>query len=312
VDVNPYVFVVGCPRSGTTLLRRMLDAHPLLAMTEETHWIPRLAQPGGVVGEDRVMTSAVVTALLDYPRFATMQINGQELWTIGARSTDYSDFVTALFDLYGAKRGKKLVGDKTPGYVRAIPLLHELWPWARIVHLIRDGRDVALSALGWERKAEQFRRRFESWQQEPVATAAAWWRWHVLIGREAGGRLPPELYYELRYEQLVADPETESRRLCDFLGLPYDGAILRFHEGRTRHDPSLSPKHQWLPPTPGLRDWRTQMDPRDVERFEAVAGSLLDELGYERAVPSPPREFLEVAATVVEAFPRRPLPEGWS
>src|SRR5262249_13177100 len=91
-------------------------------------------------------------------------------------------------------------------------------------------------------------------------------------------------------------------RLCEFLGVLYDGAMLRFHEGRTRNEPGLDAKNAWRPITPGLRNWRTQMPPEDAERFEAVAGELLDELAYPRAFPHPSPQCLEQAARLREAF----------
>jgi hypothetical protein len=119
-----------------------------------------------------------------------------------------------------------------------------------------------------------------------VATAALWWRWHVLPGRTSGAALGLGLYLELRYEALVADPEGECRRLCDFLGVTFDPAMLRFHEGRRRFEPGLSAKRAWLPPTPGLRDWTTQMPREQVEEFEAAAGDALETFGYPRAAPA--------------------------
>src|SRR5262249_27511497 len=95
-------------------------------------------------------------------------------------------------------------------------------------------------------------------------------------------------------------------RLCAFLGVPFDERMLRFHEGRTVTAPGLSAKEAWLPITPGLRDWRTQMTAGDLERFEAAAAPLLDELRYPRAVPHPPAEALGRVAQVAEvSFTRR-------
>jgi hypothetical protein len=139
----------------------------------------------------------------------------------------------------------------------------------------------------------------------------------VRLGREAGAALGPQLYHEVRYEALVADPAGELERLCAFLELPFEEAMLRFHEGRRRSESGLSAKSAWLPPTPGLRDWRTQMSAEEVERFEAVAGELLDELGYPRAVPEPSAESREFAAGLRDAFTDdlrslgRRLPERW-
>jgi hypothetical protein len=100
---------------------------------------------------------------------------------------------------------------------------------------------------------------------------------------------------EVRYENLVAAPEPVMRSVAGFLGLPFDMAMLEFHQGRTRHDPSLWSKDRWLPPTAGLRDWRGELSPRNQQLFEVLAGDVLTSLGYPLAVgtPAPP----EVTAT---------------
>ena len=320
MGVNPYVFIVGCPRSGTTLLRRMVDAHPQLAITPETHWIPRLYRMRAGLSDDGRVSGELIAALRAERRFPKLGVQAEWLEQLLAADgpLSYAQVVSAIFDLYGQRRGTELVGDKTPSYVRHIDLLHDLWPQARFVHLVRDGRDVCLSALSWTRMAERFRRRFPTWDEDPVTTAALWWRWNVAIGRQAGARLGPDRYHEVRYEALVEHPAAECRRLCAFLGVAYAGTMLHFHEGRTRTDPGLSSKRAWLPPTPGLRDWRTQMPPEAIERFEAVAGDLLDDLGYERGVPTPRRERLQHAAKARQAFREdmvarsrtRPLPRA--
>jgi hypothetical protein len=139
----------------------------------------------------------------------------------------------------------------------------------------------------------------------------------VLLGQEDGGALGPELYYEIRYETLVSQPATECAALCDFLGLPYDDAMLSFHEGREKADFGLDAKKAWRPITSGLRDWRSQMTLDDIERFEAAAGDLLEQLGYPRAVPDPPQEKLEEATRIRHAFTQevrakgKRLPEQW-
>jgi hypothetical protein len=317
--VNPFVFLVGCPRSGTTLLHRLVDAHPEVALVHETLWIPKFYERRlGLTPEGNV-TSALPSRLVEHRRFGQLGFGADELNGLLEANADtpYADFVTALFDRYGERRGKRLVGDKSPGYVRSIPTLHRLWPRARFVHLIRDGRDVCLSAVNWK-KADRVFRDHGTWPHEPVATAALWWERSVRLGREAGAALPEELYVEVRYEDVVADVEGECRRICSFLGLDFDDAMLRFHEGRTRATPGLSSKRKWLPPTVGLRDWRTEMAEEDVMRFEAAAGELLDELGYERGVSrrdsglvahtgSIRRRFIEDVSTR-----GRRLPEGWA
>lgn len=309
--MNPVVFIVGCQRSGTTLLRRMVDANPHIAIVHESRWVPGWFERRiGMTPEGRV-TPEIIPLLLDNPRFALMEIEHQDLEDLLADngSMPYTVFMTGVYDLYGKKRGKNLVGDKTPSYVRSIPTLHHLWSDARFVHIIRDGRDVCLSAMNWKSGGE-LRRRFVPLHEEPVTTTAAWWDWLVRSGREAGETLPPNLYHEVRYESLVSDPAAECESLCDFLDLPYDEAMVRFHEGRERPKPGRSAKNAWLRVTPGLRDWTTDMSPRDIERFEATAGELLDELGYERAAPHPGSKGLTTSQAVREAFARELLAGG--
>ena len=313
--MNPYVFIVGCARSGTTLLQRIINAHGQIAITPESHWICRLFEQGkGVTPEGVVTAELIPVLLLDLnPRFARLNIGQQELLRLleSDHAVRYASFVSGIFDLYGKAKGKELVGNKTPGFVRKIPTLQHLWPQARVVHLIRDGRDVCLSMIN--RPLNHVNRGpLCTWAQDAVTTAALWWEWSVRLGRQAGNSLGSGLYYEMRYESLVAQPAEECAALCALLGVPFEEGMLRFHEGRKRTVRPSDAKHAWLPSagdesefrlrpiTAGLRDWRSQMSHADVEKFEAAAGELLDELGYPRAIPRLRSERLEDASRIRE------------
>jgi hypothetical protein len=303
---DPYLFIVGCARSGTTLVHRIVDAHPHITITPEMHWITRQFQ-----SPNALVIPEVVSGLTRHKRFAQFGIPREEFEGLlgPGEAIPYPTFLGRLFGLYGRINDKPLVGNKTPAYVRSIPTFHALWPEARFVHIIRDGRDVCLSVLNWK-KAERTAGRYASWEEDPVSTTALWWERKVRKAREDGASLGPGLYHETLYEDLVDDPERECERLCGFLGVPYDDAMIRFHEGRERVEPGRGAKSAWLRVTSGLRDWRTQMCAGDVERFEAAAGGLLGELGYERAVPNPSPDALEQAARIREAFTREPLARG--
>ncbi len=279
---NPYLFVVGCPRSGTTLLQRMLDNHPQLAVANDSHFIPRAIEDVPI-GIDPVLTPELVEWVRSYRRFYRLSLSEADVHEAAAQARTYWEFVGHLYSAYGRRHGKPLAGEKTPDYVRHLPRLHALFPWVKTIHIIRDGRDVALSALEWARE-DKGPGKFELWQTEPVAVCALWWRWQVSTGRRDGEGLGLGRYGEVRYEHLVARPEETLRGLTAFLNLPFAHEMLTYHEGRTRHEPGLSAKKAWLPPTSGLRDWRTQMTERDVELFEALAGDLLSALGYERSM----------------------------
>ena len=178
-------------------------------------------------------------------------------------------------------------------YMRHLPLLERLFPDAQYVHLIRDGRDAALSFL---RMPEGTFTR--TWAHpDTVAEFACLWRTEVEAARELGRRIGPSRYLEVRYEDLVAGMEAVVKRICEFAHLPYENSMLEY-AGAV--DVSGKPHQQRLlePPRSGVRDWRTQMGAEDVGSFEAISGALLSVLGYELSQPSAPstvRETLTLA-----------------
>lgn len=276
VERAVFPFFVGCPRSGTTLVRAIFDAHPVLAVPAESHFIVSMADdaeryesPAGfradaflddLCGDDRFKVWRFPE---DRARRAVTERGPQSL----------PDAFRAVYAAYAAHHGKPLHGDKTPGYVRRLPLLAEMFPEARFVHVVRDGRDVALSLeqVGWARRQAP----------DGLATFAGFWRTNLELGFAAGQALGPRRYRELRYEELLDDPERVLRDVCDFLGLPFASSMLAYHE----HAKELSaagrpPCHIGRPVTKGLRDWRTEMDAGQVALFEGIAGDLLQRAGY--------------------------------
>jgi hypothetical protein len=283
-SINPFLFAVGCPRSGTTLLRRILDAHPELAMLEaEQHWIVRYYTRRKRLTSEGNITAAFIDQLFEHEKFLKLKIERAELEKVFASHTlvTYRHFISNLFDLYGSMHRKSKVGDKTPENARHIPLLSELWPQAKFVHIIRDGRDVALSALSWQ-KSEKLKRDFTIWNEDPIGASAQWWASCVRAARNAGLKLGPARYYEIRYEDLICDSEREVINLCSFLGVPYSDWMIHFYIGKNQKGKDA--KHAWLPITQGLRDWRTEMPVADQEHFLDSAGDLLHELRYATSI----------------------------
>jgi hypothetical protein len=290
--VNPFLFVLGAPRSGTRMLGRLLDGHPEIAVVHEARFVPGWFVHRRGVTADGYATRELVERLVAFERFEHLGVAPEDVERLiaGDEPVPYAAFVSGLFDFVARARGKRLVADKSPRYVRNIPTLHELFPSAKILHLVRDGRDVALSVANWRKVKERgdMVARYGTWQDDPVSTIALWWEREVRLGRGEGLALGAQLYAETRYEAVVADPAGECARLCAFLGVPYDEAMVASTAAR--------------PPTPGMRDWRTQMPPDDVRRFEAAAGDLLDELGYPRVFPDLPSEARDHAARMRARF----------
>jgi Sulfotransferase family len=134
----------------------MADAHPQLAVIHETQWLPRWYERRIGITPEGTVSPELIDRLLEFPRFLELRIEREDLEALldGGRPVSYSSFVRGIFDLYGKAQGKTLVGEKSPGYVRYLPTLHGLWPDARVVHIVRDGRDVCQSVMNW-RKADR-------------------------------------------------------------------------------------------------------------------------------------------------------------
>ncbi len=304
--VDPRVFVVGCPRSGTTLLQRILDAHADLAVANDTHFVTRSVEKLGLsaqalAGDAIPLTDEVLAGVREYHRFPRLGLDEAAVERAAARASTYASFVGALYEELAIAKGKRFGGEKTPDFVRRLPLLHALFPATRTVHIIRDGRDVILSLLQWATPTKG-PGRLATWADEPLGTAALWWEWQVQSGRKARARVGDDRCMELRYEALASEPEPEAHRLCAFLGLDYDPRMLAFHEGRRRDDPTLDAKKAWLPPTPGLRNWREQMDEDGLALVETLIGPFLEELGYERSIDAVPGEISARAEACRVAF----------
>ena len=276
----------------------MFDAHPEVALAYETHFLARpLRRLDGL--PDRELDDATCASILEHRYFPRLGLDEASVERVLASSETLSDLVRGLYAAFAAARGKRVAGEKSPHYVKVLPALHALLPEARCIHVVRDGRDVALSMLDWERRKEKRTGKgpwaIELWDEEPLAVCALWWAVYLRnadIGREALG---PERFLEVRYEDLTRDPETTLAALCAFLDLPEAPEMLRYHEGRTRDDAALSTKQRWLPLTAGLRDWHTQLAAQDQAFFQALAGPVLEARGYP-AAPVPATDALRERA----------------
>lgn len=288
----PMPVVVGAPRSGTTLLRLMLDAHPELAIPPETGFLATLAQLAHRPGVSREEVAEILTRFpREAPTWPDFGIGQEALREALQKSEPFTagEGARAFYRLYAARFGKARWGDKTPMYCFHIAEIRALLPEARFVHVIRDGRDVALSLRGlWFAPGAGMR------------DLARHWCRHVVEARRQGAALNGE-YVEVRYEELVLDPGEVLAQLCGFLALPFRREMLGYHlRARSRlsehadrvgiggevlvtRGQRLELQRRTMQPPDRDRVWRWKAEMTQEERsdFEAEAGSLLRELGYE-------------------------------
>ena len=282
----PAPFVVGVSRSGTTLLRLMLDAHPDLTIPPETHFIPKLIR--NVKKSDEDPRAVAIETITTHRRWPDFQLDEQELSDRISALSDPSvtEILRSFYGLYAERENKARWGDKSPPYVRKMPRIGSVLPEARFIHLIRDGRDVALSMTEVE------------WGPESIPEAAEKWKEWIAKSRRQAKRV--DHYLEVRYEDLVTDPEPTLRRVCEFTELDFSEDMLTYHERASERmsevvrefqiggGPLLTAddraqQHKLVsepPQADRLARWQRDMSDSDQARFEEIAGDLLGELGY--------------------------------
>ena len=263
---------LGVGRSGTTLLRVMLDRNSRLAIPDESFFMLPLARRH----RRRVNADAFYDDLRRLPRLREWDIAPDDVRPRLRDGMTTGEAISAIFETYAEKHSKPRWGDKTPLYMQHLPLLERLFPDAALGSP-RAGR-ARRGALVPRASAGVFRQDARA-QPKTVAQFAARWKVEIdaarALGRRTGGR-----YLELRYEDLVADPARELGRICEFASLPWKQAMLEY-AGKV--DVSNLPQHQRLaePPTANVRDWRNEMTAADARAFEEVAGDVLASSGYE-------------------------------
>jgi Sulfotransferase family len=264
VSDSPF-FLLGHDRSGTTMLRLILDRGDV-AVPPESMFL--LDVDPGQPAED------VLRAAWNHPRVQLWGLSGEPpALPAGLNGMDAFRFaVSAPFVAYAEQQGKRRWGDKTPAYIGHVGRLAEIWPNARFVHLIRDGRDVALSVMN------------VPFGPNNTWAAARSWATAIRQGHKAAERYRGRVL-EVRYEDLVSKPADEVAAICDFLGLTYSDDMLAI-EGTDRSkvvaEQSVWFTNVWSGITAAaVGKWRTELTPRQIEVFETVAGKELRALGYE-------------------------------
>jgi len=272
---QPPIFVLGSQRSGTTMLRLMLNNHPNLAIPHESAFITIYFRRLGEYG-DLACSANARRLLADIARHPLVQrgklIADQEA-VLARPIRDYRSFVDAIFGCYAETEGKHRWGDKTPFYTADIDIIRTIFPDAKIVHLVRDGRDVVLSQKSIE------------WMSGNLPKLVLDWQWKTTIAHKVGAMLGHD-FLEIRYEDLVCGPEEVLRRICSFLGEAYDPAMLNYSDRARAVVPGESLKwhrNSVRPPDPTqLQKWKRHLSRAERVVFEQLAGETLDLFGYER------------------------------
>ncbi len=298
---NDPIFIIGAPRSGTTLLRNMLNRHPAIAIYRDSDfydYVVRRSRSFGSLAEPRnrqrllseyLSTRCVRRMQMDVPALEAALLH---------EGNSYESLFLSLLSFYAQTQGKRRCGDKGH-YGTFAETLCKWYPGASIIHLVRDPRDVVASLL-----------RLEWADQNVLGNARLWLRCNLGAGR---AQHRPQ-YLLVRYEQLVTQPEQELRRICGFVGESYSPAMLV-----PNHDPSAD--RAWFQraeqpvTTERLEKWREQLTADQIALIEWLVKPHMRTFGYEPAGASPSNLAIAtgLASAAYDAASRRAgeFPRMW-
>lgn len=254
-EMPPPIFIGGAARSGTSLVRAILNAHENIAIGAELKVLPDIAQSWQRVHQ------------------RGSYLENQFALSASDINQSFRRLVTSLLEDFWRKQGRPRIGEKTPKNVLYFAHLNQLFPESPIIHVVRDGRDVVRSLLGqnWTDRGQPL-----AITQNPVH-AAKHWKKDVTAGRKAAQQAGVQnRYFEVRYEDLVRDPEPITKELFAFIDEPYTPDVLAFHE----QDDPVYPYIQREITTRSVGRWQEELSDSAKNTIKEIAGDLLIELDY--------------------------------
>lgn len=255
-----HIILGGAPRSGTTLLRKLLDRHPQVRAGAET----KLFVPAAFNLEWLSQAYAIPLA---------------ELRRMREEAPSQGAFIDAFAARVRADAAKPRWAEKTPQNIRSLDWIAPRWPRAAFVHVIRDGRDVVCSM----RQHPDWRWVGGAWQKVLVPRSLEWYAKRWLADTASGmAWRDDERYLEVRYEALVADPLATLRALCDAIGMVADAGWLAEVTRRQGADGGQDerPDYEGAVSGASVGRWRDDLSANEREVVERLCGPRLRELGY--------------------------------
>ncbi len=272
------IFIVGVGRSGTSLLQSMLNSHPEIVFIPEINFIRRFLTTNAL---EKLYAKQGRAGLLEF--LSADELIGRLQLDIGSTFSGF-DFDSpdlalciyrTLLTAYAGRESDALTGDKDPRSIEHLPLLNRLFPECKIIHVIRDPRDVLVSKM----KAD--------WSKSRP------WYLHVLINKiqlSLGKRHAPlfdDRYFEIHYEQLLQEPQQELEKLCRFLNVSFEKQMLDF--AASSQSLVSEQEMQWKKETLGpllnrnFNKWRTHLTPLQVALVEKNVNPAFEYYGYEKS-----------------------------
>jgi len=283
----PFVFIIGRPRSGTTLLATLLDAHPNIILPFECPVILNLYPKYGKIKNWKPhQIVAFLNDLKQLRKFNHWNIDIEEIRKKIYEYGQIENFQTIIKCVYSCFpsffRKEKILylGDKNPIYSLYFKKIFRIFPEARYIHLLRDYRDNILSVKKLDFEAPL------------TSIIASRWKFANSIVHKMSIKYPTQ-FYTIRYENLIENPETEIKNINHFLGIEYQASVLNFHLTIEERIKSMNTKDaemfkkfhsNLLKPINVSKSgvWKTEMSEKDIKLADLIAGKWASRFNYQR------------------------------
>jgi len=271
MKTDPF-FIVGVQRSGTTLLRLILNAHSEIAIPEEATFLKPLLNKKRIrnqISGDKLRN--LVEFLRSNEQFQLWNFNREPLLKeiSNKKSTTIKEIMEIMYSSYAANEGKSSWGDKSL-FFGAMELIYEMFPNARFIHIVRDGRDV-----------------FHSWRKMDPAKShpsvmALDWKLKLHFIERSHKSIPASNMLLVRYEDLLTQPNESLQKICNFLSIDFEEDMLRFHQSSNKY---IGQHHSDLIfkaiDDSNIIKWKKLLTQNEINMFQFVAGKSLKKYGYE-------------------------------
>jgi hypothetical protein len=272
------VMIGGCPRSGTTLLRTMLNVHPEFAIPRETRFVLEAWRRRTLFGDlrkpdnRRRLARWIFTSEKTQAKRLRLDLE-QTIERLVAAPPTLGSLLAECFVMFSEKQGKPRWGDKRPLYALQIGAIFDLFPSAHFIHMVRDPRACAASG------------RKLNWYDGNIVPTVQYWEASLRAVAAMRWSLPADQLLEIRYEDLVCEPQATLERIFRFVGAASDEGTLErvtdFHEREETLSPRFHPNLKRPLDVSRVSAWTKVLSSEEVAFIEETTAPLMDRWAYE-------------------------------
>lgn len=280
------IFIIGNPRSGTTLLRLMLNSHKDILIPPECGfaiWWHDKYRNWDLNPADNIILSSFLDDLKSSRKIEFWNLDYNELkkFIIFKQPVSYTDLVSTIYEFYGKSRGRKFKrwGDKNNFYLRHIDLIKQLFPQVYFIHIIRDGRDVACSYIRLNKK--NIISKYAPIFPKKLREIALEWTSNILCIRRSFNILNWQNVLEVKYEDLVSTPYLELKKICSFLKQPFHRSMIDYYKSAEKQGNEPKDFLQWKekilrrPTNREVGRYKKELSLKELNSFNSIAEEIL-------------------------------------